>query len=200
MISQEQTALSQKLQQELQRNEQVIWQAYPEGSRRAKQSLLRTLLPSWMVLRLFLLLSMFLVVVVTSIVYRSTTPLLLVLYGSIFLAVMLVAIILVVSPRRTARRRLQNTIYAITTRRLLVITLDRDQWVQNSYEAQDLGRIDYIERGDGWGDVVIGVQQRVQSQGYSLVVMSPRLSGVEHARSVAALLQHLKVEQRFSAP
>ena len=200
MISQVHVALGEKLQQELQMNEQVIWSAYPDRTRRAKQAPIRALFPSWIVLRIIILAGMFLIVIFTSVISKTTTFLLPLLYGAILLLVVFVWIILVVQRQRTAQRRFLSTIYAITTRRLVVLTLEHGQFVQNSYYAADLGRIDLVERrSDGWGDIVIG-SQRVQSRGYSLAVVSPRLSGVERVREVATLLTRLKAEQHLAAP
>jgi hypothetical protein len=193
-----QIALCEKLQHELQQ-EQVIWYAYPDPTRRAKQTSFRSPFPWWIVSRIIFLLGMLIVVIFTSVLTRTTTFLLIPLYGAMLLFVIMIWIVLMAQRKSAARRRLKSTLYAITTRRLVVITLDRGQFLQNSYVPQDLGRIDLIERQDGWGDVVVG-SPRVQSGGYSLAVVSPRLSGVPSAREVAALLTRLKTEYRFAAP
>ncbi len=191
-----QRELIQKLGQELQPNEQVRWFSYPDTTRRAKQSPIRSLLSSWLVLRLILLGGMLVVFFLTSTLYQTDSFLPL-SYGAIILLALIVGIALVALRRKTVRRRLQHTVYAITTQRLIVITLDRDQVVQNAYYPSDLGRIDLIERSDGWGDIVIGGQQRVQSSDFSLAIVAPRLSGVAKAREVASLLVRLKSEQRI---
>jgi hypothetical protein len=138
-------------------------------------------------------------VIFTSVLTRTTTFLLIPLYGAMLLFVIMIWIVLMAQRKSAARRRLKSTLYAITTRRLVVITLDRGQFLQNSYVPQDLGHIDLIERQDGWGDVVVG-SPHVQSSGYSLAVVSPWLSRVPPAREVAALLTCLKTEHRFATP
>jgi|SRR5450432_3764779 hypothetical protein len=193
-----QIALREKLQHEVQQ-EQVIWYAYPDPTRRAKQTSFRSPFPWWVVSRIIFLLGMLIVVIFTSVLARTTTFLLIPLYGAMLLFVIMIWIVLMAQRKSAARRRLKSTLYAITTRRLVVITLDRGQFLQNSYVPQDLGRIDLIERQDGWGDVVVG-SPPVQSGGYSLAIVSPRLSGVPFAREVAALLTRLKAEPRLAAP
>jgi hypothetical protein len=94
---------------------------------------------------------------------------------------------------RAARQRVLHTLYAITTKRLIVLTRDRNQYPQNSYYPSDLGPINLIERADGWGDIVIGGQQRVL-RGFSV---TPRLAGIEHVRDVASLLTQLKEEHHL---
>ena len=190
----EQMALTRKLQQELQVNEQVRWFSYPDITRRAKQASARSLLSSWVVLRIILLAFTLIVFFVSSFIYQADSFLPLI-YGAVILLAFMVGVTFVLLRRQTAQRRLQHTLYAITTQRLVVITLDRDQVVQNSYYPADLGRIDLIERNDGWGDIVIGGQQRVQSSGFSLAVVSPRLSGVAKVREVASFLTRLKSDQ-----
>jgi hypothetical protein len=192
-----QMALTRKLQQELQTNEQVTWFAYPDTTRRAKQAPARALFSSWLGLRILLLIFTLAVFFLSNSIYQADAFLSL-HYGAIILLALMVGSALVLLRRRTAQQRLQHTLYAITTQRLLVITLDRDQVVQNSYYPSDLGRIDLIERNDSWGDIVIGGQQRVQSRGFSLAVVAPRLSGVAKAREVALLLTRLKAEQRVA--
>ena len=102
-------------------------------------------------------------------------------------------------PGNCARRRLHRTLYAITTQRLIVLTLDCDQWIQNSYYPVDLGRVDVIERSDEWGDIIIGNQQRIESHGFSLAVITPQLCGVPQVRQVASLLTGLKAQQSVLA-
>lgn len=194
-----QMALTRKLQQELQANEQVTWFAYPDMTRRAKQAPARALFSSWLGLRILLLSFTLAVFFLSNSIYHADA-LLPLSYGAIILLALMVGMAVVLLRRRTARQRLQHTLYAITTQRLLVITLDRDQVLQNSYYPSDLGRIDLIERNDSWGDIVIGGQQRVQSNGFSLAVVAPRLSGVAKAREVALLLTRLKSEQRVAVP
>ena len=178
-----QRALREKLQHELQQ-EQAIWYTYPDPTRRAKQTRLRSSFPWWIVSRVLLLLGMLIVVIYTSILARTTTFLLIPLYGGMLLFVVVIWMVLMVQRKSAVRRSLKNTLYAITTRRLVAITLDCGQFIQNSYVPQDLGRIDLIEWQDGWGDVAVG-SPHVLSSGNPLAVVSSWLSGVPSAREVA---------------
>lgn len=187
--------LVQKLRQQLQANEEQLWCSFPDRTRRAKQTPGRMFIPSWFIIRLILLGGIFIVFITTSVIYH-TDAFLTLGYAVIVVAALIVGLGLVLLRRHVRLMRLQHTIYAITTQRLLVLTLDRDQMVQNSYYPADLGRIDLIERRDGWGDIIIGGQQHLQSRGgFSLAVLSPRLSGVAKVREVASLLTRLKSEQ-----
>jgi hypothetical protein len=190
-----QMELLQKMQKEVKENERPIWHAFPDSTHRAKQIPGRMTSPPWLVLRLILLVGVLLVFIATSVVYHTASSLVWG-YGAILLIAILVVVGVVLWRRHIRLMRLSRTLYAITTgQRLLVLTLDRDQLVQNSYYAQDLGRIDLVERSDGWGDIVIGGQQRLQSTGYSISMTTPRLIGIEHAREVSRLLTQLQSEQ-----
>src|SRR5260370_30203230 len=86
---------------------------------------------------------------------------------------------------RAAQEHLKRTLYAITSQRVLVITTGHYQGV-HTYTRQDLGRIERVERSDGWGDVIFGPTQaglRGQRPG-----AATRLIGVPHARGAGALL------------
>lgn len=75
----------------------------------------------------------------------------------------------------------------------LVVFLEQDQFVQKSYYPQELSQLDFIERFDGWGDIV-------NRHGGSLTGVSSSLCGVGHVWEVVTLLQRLQTEQRVTAP
>ena len=186
--------LLQKLQDILQPDEEVCWFASPNPAKKAIQMSVNALVSSWFVIRLFLLSC----VLLTMFVMMSEIQDALFLQSfGIVLGLLLILMLLRVFLRvRIARQRVLHTIYAITTKRLIVLTRDRHHYTQNIYGPSDLGTINPIERLDGWGDIVIGGQQRIV-RGYAV---SPRIGGIEHVCEVATLLIQLKEEHHLDAP
>lgn len=182
-----QETLYKKLHQALLPQEDIRWYAYPDPAHLAKRAP-RLLLSSWARIRLVFIVALLLVLFLSRLTYPAQGtffPMLTIGYGLFLMLSVSIGIVSVARRIRTARIRLRSTIYAITSWRVIVMTIDRAQCFQNAYAASDMGRIDIIERNDGWGDIVIGSQQRV---------VTSRLAGVADVRNIAQLLTQFKTE------
>jgi len=82
---------------------------------------------------------------------------------------------------------LRNTVYGITNERVIVITATPGQFFINSYRANDIGPINRIETGGGWGDVSYGKMRQVQ-RGFRTVMIVEKLVGIPNVRLVEDIL------------
>lgn len=197
MISQQltpaQEALQRKLTQEVQNNEQILWCAGPDSAHRATTFSIRAFLSSRVGLRLIMVCIILISLLSASLTYQDENNFILpITYAVVLLLLVIVGVSHVYRNTARIQNQLQHTVYGITSHRLIVLTQSRDHTLQNSYYAADLGRIDLIERTDGWGDIVLGGHQRIGNVVLSTAVASPRLAGVAHVRQVATLLEGLK--------
>lgn len=88
--------------------------------------------------------------------------------------------------KRSARANLRHIVYAITNQRILVISNGRGQEGVRSYTRQEIGRLQRLERQDGWGDIIFGQGQA--GQGEQHAATAARFSGIPDVRAVEALL------------
>ena len=83
--------------------------------------------------------------------------------------------------------KLRNTTYGITNQRVIVMTSNAQNFTVHSFGSNDIGPINRIETGGGWGDVSYGKMRQVQ-QGLRTVTVVEKLVGVPNARMVEDLL------------
>jgi hypothetical protein len=82
---------------------------------------------------------------------------------------------------------LRNTTYAITDRRIIVITATSKSLAVKSHTRGDIGQIVRSETGGGWGDVSYGIP-RSQQAGFRSVTVVDKLAGVPNAGMVEDIL------------
>lgn len=85
------------------------------------------------------------------------------------------------------RANLLNTTYAITDRRIMVITATSKGLAVKSHTRGDIGQIVRAETGGGWGDVSYGIP-RSQQAGFRSVTLVDKLAGIPNAGMVEDIL------------
>ena len=190
-----------RILQELRPGEQLLWWAQPDPKRRANRGqLLANTWTLWSVIAIAvitILLTVYNLFLQSTANYFDTSSL---LYSIVF--ILLMCIIVVRRLPFLARGRTQdirNTVYAITNYRVIVITT-KNQYIVNSHTKNDIGRIDRVERSDGYGDVTYGLPQTVAAS-YGAITGKATLSGIPDVRTVEALMiQTFKSDSSTPAP
>lgn len=181
------------LMQEVKPDEQVLWWSRPNLARRVRPENLLTL-PTAIstVLALFFLLLT--VLLAQLLLAERATPegpngLVLVFCCAClaFFALYLYKALRIFDQSRQYTQNLKKTLYAITDRRIIVLTPARGGLSVKSYTRDDIGQISRVETGAGWGDVSYG-RPRLLQQGTQLFTLVEKLVGLPDVRTVEDLL------------
>lgn len=180
------------VQREMQDGEQLLWWGRPDPKRSGTHKGTRALeLSVWLPLGVafvLVLLAVFFFFMPMG-PYKNThfLPLLLVI-GAGGVASSLPKKLPRYHAARHQERVLARTIYAVTDRRVLVLTEASHQGVTAySFTKGEIGRIDRFER-DGWGDLVFGPLRPPSPDNARLAPPAPRLAGIADVRRVEWLL------------
>jgi hypothetical protein len=180
-------SIDPRLQNELESDEQLLWWGRPNLKFRANAlNEIRVQRKYWIIL-FFLLLA--LVADVFSITLLDPIPDPILFGVTVILAVLLLKFLRIYPIYRTVQRNkklLKGTLYAITNRRAMIITVAQRQAVA-SHSRREIGRIERIELEDGWGDVVFGVPHPVHV-GARTLSLPARFAGIPDVHSVEMLL------------
>ena len=114
------------------------------------------------------------------------------LLAPIFLVIcMLLLLVLVLYAYLRLYRKLasdlRHTTYAVTNQRIIVMVANPQGLNVTSHTAEDMGAIQLIETGDGWGDVSYGLPHTF-AVGAARITIIDKLAGIPNARMVENLL------------
>jgi hypothetical protein len=87
-----------------------------------------------------------------------------------------------------------NTVYAVTDKRVMIITGSRSRVVKSCTPA-DIASVDYRERPDGSGDIVIATNSQMRTNN-SVSQIKVGLYGVANVKEVARQVLNLHTQQR----
>jgi Bacterial PH domain len=88
----------------------------------------------------------------------------------------------------------RNTVYAVTDKRVLIISGGGNRTVKSCTPA-DIASVDYRERPDGSGDIVIGTNSQMRTNN-SVSQIKVGLYGVSNVKEVARQVLNLHTQQR----
>lgn len=190
---QPQSVMIDYLQNEVKPGEQLLWWGKPELSRRAKTASTATVV--YIVNGILAVLMLFLVAFDIHLLYEENSLLsepdpftiLLLIVAIGLLGLNLYRIYAAYSTAQKYITNLRHTIYGITNQRVIVMTAGTQGFVVNSYGANDIGQINRVETGDGWGDVSFGKPRHVQ-QGARTLTLVEKLVGIPEVQKVADIL------------
>jgi PH (Pleckstrin Homology) domain-containing protein len=90
-----------------------------------------------------------------------------------------------------------STVYAVTDKRVMIITGSGNRTVKSCTPA-DIASVDYRERPDGSGDIVIGTNSQMRTNN-SVSQVKVGLYGVANVKEVARQVLNLHTQQRPAA-
>lgn len=165
------------LDYELEENEQLLWSCQPDPRRvfRENSAILFIAIPWLFFVLLWLVFIVWLLVTSHQFGQPYGTLIALIDFGFPFL-LLLLGLFLFDIPFRAARRA-RRTIYAITSKRVLIITAARKRSIQSH---TFIGHVERIERRNEKGDLIFGPSQSI------------RFTGIPNVRSVEQLLLSLR--------
>lgn len=180
------------LQQELKPGEQLLWWGKPDIARRVKTGSGQTIN-----ITIYSILALVMVALVifdiqlfseeSSFGSIDSNTVILLLVSLVLLGVYIYRLYQFASQRTQYTTNLRNTTYGITNQRVIVITATTQHFIVNSYRANDLGQINRVETGGGWGDVSYGKARHIQ-RGRRTIAIVEKLVGIPNVRLVEDLL------------
>lgn len=190
---QSQSVMIDYLQNEVKPGEQLLWWGKPEPSRKAKTPSTATAV--YIVNGILAIFMVFLIAFDIHLLNEEsslfsgpdpfTVLLLIVAIG--LLGLNLYRIYAAYSVAQKHITNLRHTIYGITNQRVIVMTAGTQGFAVNSYGANDIGQINRVETGDGWGDVSFGKPRHIQ-QGVRTLTIVEKLVGIPEVQKVADIL------------
>lgn len=189
----EQAMVDPALQDELKPGEQLLWWGRPDPRRRAKTAGTQSI--SYIIYGVMVIVMAVLVASSIQLAQEetsylsgpSTSTIALLIAAIILLGAYAYRIFLLYSQRAKYSITLKNTIYGITNQRVIVMTANPRGFAVNSYTHNDIGQINRVETGDGWGDVSYGKVRQMRS-GLRTLNVTEKLVGIPNARMVADIL------------
>lgn len=186
------TTVDPSLQQELKPGEQLLWWGRPDSAHRAKTSNAPTIT---MIIYSILALVMVGLVIFDIQLFREESTLggvdsntvILLLASIVLLGLYLYRLYQFSRQRTQYTTNLRHTIYGITNQRVIVMTATAQNFIVNSYRENDIGQINRIETGGGWGDVSYGKARHIQ-RGSRTITIVEKLVGIPDVRLVEDLL------------
>ncbi|MGH2506476.1 MAG: hypothetical protein ACRDHZ_03530 [Ktedonobacteraceae bacterium] len=192
-IHQEPTMVDPALQNELKLDEQLLWWGRPDPMRKAKSASTQT--ASYIVFGVLAVVAIFLLYNNINLIFEEISffgrPdsdsifLLFVSLGLLFIPLYRFYIFYSIAQKRT--NDLRQTIYGITNRRVIAMTANKQGLSVNSYTQNDIGQINRVETGGGWGDVAYGKVRQVQ-RGRNTISVTEKLQGIPNAHMVEDIL------------
>jgi hypothetical protein len=181
------------LQNELKPGEQLLWWGRPDPAHRVKST--GTVNTNYIIYGALAIAMVFLLFFDIHLINEESTdfsspdPLTigLLIISIILLSVYMYRIYMLYSATQKSTRNLRNTIYGITNRRIIVMTLVGQNFAVKSHTQSDIGQITRTETGGGWGDVGYGVPRAMQV-GMRATTIVDKLAGVPGARLVEDIL------------
>jgi hypothetical protein len=180
------------LQQELKPGEQLLWWGKPDLARRVKTSGVQTIN-----LTIYGILALVMVALIvfdiqlfreeSSVGSIDSNTVILLLVSIVLLGVYIYRLYQFSIQRTQYTTNLKHTTYGITNQRVIVITATAQHFIVNSYRANDIGQINRVETGEGWGDVSYGKIRHIQ-RGRRTISIVEKLVGLPNVRLVEDLL------------
>lgn len=181
------------LQNELKPGEQLLWWGRPDPKRKAKSAYAQT--ANYIIYGILAVVAIGLIISNLNLIFQEIG-----FFGrpdsdSIFLLFVSFALLCVPLYRFYASYNLiqkqvndlRNTIYAITNQRVIMMTARKSGVTVNSYTQNDIGQINRVETGDGWGDVAFGKVRQVQ-RGLRTIPVTEKFTGIPNVHLVADIL------------
>lgn len=185
------------IQRELKEGEQLLWWGQPEVKRRAKSSN-NTLQVAAISYGLLAIIALIFIVVIAQLLQEESAYAFLsgikvpslMLLGAILVLLIFIGYRAYVTYNQYKKpiTALRNTVYGITDQRVLVIVKNTQGFSVNSYTRDNMGQLNRVETGEGWGDITFGKVRQMQS-GLRSVLVAEKLVGVPNVRSVEDLLE-----------
>jgi hypothetical protein len=183
------------LQHELKPGEQLLWWGKPDPRHRARAGNASALSMTNIIIYSILALVMVGLIVFDMQLFQEesalggieSTTVFLFIVSVVLLGVYLYRLSQIYRQYMRSTANLRNTVYGITNERVIVITTTPGQFFINSYRANDIGPINRIETGGGWGDVSYGKMRQVQ-RGLRTITIVEKLVGIPNARLVEDIL------------
>jgi hypothetical protein len=180
------------LQQELKPGEQLLWWGKPDIAHRVKTRSVQTIN---LTISIILALVMAALVVFSIQLFREESSIgsidsntvILLLMSLVLLGIYIYRLYQFFSQRTHQTTNLKQTTYGITNQRVIVITATAQHFIVNSYRANDIGQINRVETGGGWGDVSYGKARHIQ-RGRRTITIVEKLVGIANVRLVEDLL------------
>lgn len=181
------------LHNELKPGEQLLWWGRPDAKHAAKRA--NTYTASYILFGLltFVFIGLIfngihLILEEISLFGRPDSDSLFLLFSSIvLLAIPLYRLYLLYNLTQKHTNDLRQTIYGITNQRVLVITARQQGVAVNSYTQNDIGQINRVETGGGWGDVSYGKVRQIQ-RGLRTMTIVEKFTGIPNVHLVADIL------------
>lgn len=186
-------AMIDQLQNEVKPGEQLLWWGTPDPARKAKA--VNTTTTAYIIYGILSVLMAGLVIFDIHLLQEDIMWLsgpdpftvLMLLIGLGLLGINLYRIYATYSVTQKQITNLRNTIYGITNQRVIVMTAGQQGFAVNSYTRNEMGQINRIETGDGWGDVSFGRPRQIQRGTRTLTIVE-KLVGVSDVRRVEDIL------------
>lgn len=180
------------LQQELKPGEQLLWWGRPDLAHRAKTSSMQTI--NVAIYGILALVMVALIIFDVQLFHEESSlggvdsnTVILLLVSIVLLGVYLYRLFQISHQRTQYITNLKQTIYGITNQRVIVMTATAQNFIVNSYRANDIGQINRVETGGGWGDVSYGKARHIQ-RGRRTITLVEKLVGIPDVRLVEDLL------------
>jgi Bacterial PH domain len=88
----------------------------------------------------------------------------------------------------------RNTVYAVTDKRIMIISGSGNRTVRSCTPA-DIASVDYRERPDGSGDIMIGTNSQIRTANNSVSQLKVGLYGVSNVKEVARQVLNLHTQR-----
>lgn len=189
----QQMMIDPSLQNELKSGEQVLWWGRCDPKRRARAT--NTYIAYYILYGVLCVAFFFLLFSVIQLAQSENTYLsgissstIALLVGTFILfGVMLYRISLTYRQQARQTTDLRNTTYGITNRRVIVMIARKQGPTVHSFTQSDIGQINRVETGAGWGDVAFGKVRQIQ-RGMRMLTVTEKLQGIPNARMVEDIL------------
>lgn len=192
-MHQEPIMIDPSLQNELKPNEQLLWWGRPDPARMVKNT--NTQMATVIVFGLLLLVAIGLIFNNLRLIFEEisffgqadSNSYFLLFISFLLLCVPSYRLYLLYSQTQKRINDLRQTIYGITSQRVIVMTASKQSFAVNSYTHNDIGQINRIETGGGWGDVAYGKVRQIQ-RGTRTITITEKLVGIPNAHMVEDIL------------
>ncbi len=115
------------------------------------------------------------------------TSIFLLLFSIVLLLLFVYRIYHMYSLTQRQTTNLRNTTYGITNRRVIVMIAKKQGPTVHSFTQNDIGQINRVETGGGWGDVAFGKVRQIQ-RGMRTLTITEKLQGIPNAHMVEDIL------------
>jgi hypothetical protein len=201
------------LQNELKAGEQLLWWGKPDPAHSVKENnRLKNVMIIWRILAIILLaLSLVCALLlrsemafpgtwaIASLASLEISTIVILLVTVTVFAFCLNRVYLQWKAQHKHATNVKNTLYGITNQRIIVMTATKQGLTVSSFTREDIGQINRIETGGGWGDIMFSKPRQIQRGTRSIAVVS-KLGGIPNVRLVDDILTRTFKNVAPSAP